>query len=73
MLFIERKCDTLKTPKQTSMAYPDYITDATKIPVLNLLGYNTARTGGNRAYNPVYDGPFYIPSYYTFQVIFEIW
>jgi hypothetical protein len=47
----------------TSMAYPGYITDATKIPVLNLLGCNTARVGGNRAYNPVYDGTFYIPSF----------
>ena len=63
MLFIERTCDTLKIPKPTSMAYPDYVTDATKIPVLHQLGYHTARVGGNRAYNPVYDNPFYIPSF----------
>jgi len=63
MLYIERKCDTLKIPKPTSMAYPGFITDATKIPVISLLGYNTARVGGNRAYNPVYDGSYYIPSF----------
>src|SRR5580765_3759232 len=63
MLYIERKCDTLKIPKPTSMAYPGFITDATKIPVLSLLGYNSARVAGNRAYNPVYDGSFYIPSF----------
>ena len=63
MLYIERKCDTLKIPKPTSMAYPGFITDATKIPVLSLLGYSTARVGGNRAYNPVYDGSYYIPSF----------
>jgi peptidoglycan/xylan/chitin deacetylase (PgdA/CDA1 family) len=61
--YIERKCDTLKIPKPTSMAYPGYATDPTKIPVLSLLGYNTARVGGNRAYNPTYDGPFYVPSF----------
>ena len=61
--YIERKCDTLKIPKPTNMAYPDYVTDATKIPVISLLGYNTARVGGNHAYNPVYDGAFYIPSF----------
>jgi peptidoglycan/xylan/chitin deacetylase (PgdA/CDA1 family) len=63
MLYIERKCDTLKIPKPTSMAYPGFVTDATKIPVLNRLGYSTARVGGNRAYNPVYDGSYYIPSF----------
>jgi peptidoglycan/xylan/chitin deacetylase (PgdA/CDA1 family) len=63
MLYIERTCDSLKIPKPTSMAYPDYITDATKIPVINRLGYSTARVGGNRAYNPVYDGDYYIPSF----------
>jgi peptidoglycan/xylan/chitin deacetylase (PgdA/CDA1 family) len=63
MLYIEHKCDSLKIPKPTSMAYPDYITDATKIPVINRLGYNTARVGDNRAYNPVYDGDYYIPSF----------
>jgi peptidoglycan/xylan/chitin deacetylase (PgdA/CDA1 family) len=63
ILFIERKCDTLKIPKPTSMAYPGFVTDATKIPVLHQLGYTTARVGGNRAYNPVYDNPYYIPSF----------
>jgi peptidoglycan/xylan/chitin deacetylase (PgdA/CDA1 family) len=63
MLYIERKCDTLKIPKPTSIAYPGFISDATKIPVLNLLGYNTARLGGNRAYHPVNDGSYYIPSF----------
>ena len=63
LLYIERKCDSLKIPKPTSLAYPDYITDATKIPVINRLGYSTARVGGNRAYNPVYDGDYYIPSF----------
>jgi peptidoglycan/xylan/chitin deacetylase (PgdA/CDA1 family) len=61
--YIERKCDTLKIPKPTSMAYPGYITDATKIPVLKLLGYSTARVAGNRVFNPTYDNPYYFPSY----------
>jgi peptidoglycan/xylan/chitin deacetylase (PgdA/CDA1 family) len=63
LLFIERKCDTMKIPKPTSMAYPGYVADATKIPVINKLGYTTARVAGNRAYDPVYDGPYYIPSF----------
>jgi len=61
--YIERQCDTLKIPKPTSMAYPGFVADATKIPVLSLLGYSTGRVGGNRAYHPVYDGPYYVPSY----------
>jgi peptidoglycan/xylan/chitin deacetylase (PgdA/CDA1 family) len=63
LLYIERKCDTLKIPKPTSMAYPGYITDASKNPVLNRLGYTTARIAGNRPYNPVYDNPLYLPSF----------
>jgi peptidoglycan/xylan/chitin deacetylase (PgdA/CDA1 family) len=63
LLFIEHKCDSFKIPKPTSMAYPDYRTDATKIPVISLLGYTTARVGGSRAYDPVYDSPWYIPSF----------
>jgi peptidoglycan/xylan/chitin deacetylase (PgdA/CDA1 family) len=61
--YIERKCDTLKIPTPTSFAYPGYITDATKIPVLKLLGYSTARVAGNRVFNPTYDNPYYFPSY----------
>jgi peptidoglycan/xylan/chitin deacetylase (PgdA/CDA1 family) len=63
LLYIEHKCDSLKIPKPTSMAYPDYRADAAKIPVINRLGYSTARVGGNKAYNPVYDGAYYIPSF----------
>ena len=63
MLYIERKCDTLHIPKPTSMSYPNFITDAGKIPVISMLGYNSARVGGNRAYDPVNDGSFYIPSF----------
>jgi peptidoglycan/xylan/chitin deacetylase (PgdA/CDA1 family) len=61
--YIERKCDSMKIPKPTSFAYPGYATDAAKNPVLNRLGYSTARVGGNRTYNPVYDNPYYIPSF----------
>ena len=61
--YIERQCDTLKIPRPTSMAYPGNVSDATKIPVLSLAGYTTARVGGNRAYHPVYDNPFYVPSF----------
>ena len=63
LIYTERKWDTLKIPKPTGMAYPGYVTDATKIPVLNLTGYTTARVGGNRAYHPAYDGSWYIPGF----------
>ena len=61
--YIERKCDSMKIPRPSSMAYPGYVSDATKNPVLHQLGYRTARLAGNRAYNPVYDNPYYIPSF----------
>lgn len=63
LLFIEHRCDSFKIPRPTSMAYPNYVADGSKIPVLNRLGYGTARMAGFRAYHPVDDGPLYIPSF----------
>lgn len=65
LTYIERKCDSLHIPKPVSFAYPGYDTDEKANSTLQQAGFQLARTGGNRAYNPLTDHPFYIPSFST--------
>ena len=60
---IEQKCDSLGIPKPTSFAYPAYREDPASIPTLIRHGYRTARTGGDRPWQPSTDDPLHVPSY----------
>jgi peptidoglycan/xylan/chitin deacetylase (PgdA/CDA1 family) len=62
--YIEDKCKELniRTPL-VSFAYPGYTTDPAAIPLLEKRGYQFARTGGDRTYDPEKDNPFLIPSF----------
>jgi len=61
--YIEQKCDSMGISKPTTFAYPGY---SLSLPVLKLLqekGYQFARAGGSRAYNPLNDHPLLAPSW----------
>jgi len=61
--YIERKCDSMGISKPTTFAYPGY---SLSLPVLKLLqekGYQFARAGGSRAYDPLNDHPLLVPSW----------
>ena len=61
--YIERKCDSMKIACPVTFAYPGY---SLSTPVMNILqekGYQFARAGGSRAYDPMTDHPLLIPSW----------
>jgi peptidoglycan/xylan/chitin deacetylase (PgdA/CDA1 family) len=61
--YIERKCDSMKIAHPVTFAYPGY---SFSVPVINILkgrGYQFARAGGSRAYDPSIDHPLLIPSW----------
>jgi peptidoglycan/xylan/chitin deacetylase (PgdA/CDA1 family) len=61
--YIEDKCKALNTAKPVTFAYPNYEVDQNAFSVLKNAGYAFARAGGNRAYSPLTDHPYLIPSY----------
>jgi len=63
--YIEDKCDTLGIPLPSSFAYPAYDISETCFEVLEEKGYDFARAGGKRAYDPEKDHPYLIPSWAT--------
>lgn len=63
--YIEDKCAHLHILKPVSFAYPGYDTNPKTIPVLKARGYQFARQGLNRPYNPITDHPYLIPGYTT--------
>ncbi|BAV08865.1 Peptidoglycan/xylan/chitin deacetylase, PgdA/CDA1 family [Filimonas lacunae] len=63
--YIEHKCDSLSIAHPVTFAYPGYDTDVKAINTLQKAGYQLARIGGNRTYNPKADHPYYIPSFST--------
>ena len=65
LTYIEQKCDSLQIPKPVTFAYPGYDTRASANSTLQSLGYQLARIGGTRVYDPNTDHPFYIPSFST--------
>ena len=63
--YIERKCDSLGIPKPHNFAYPGYGLNAKVLDFLEEKEYHFARAGGGRAYDPLSDHPYLIPSWAT--------
>ena len=61
--YIENKCDSLKIKKPTSFAYPGYDVNSKAFLTLKKMGYTIARAGGSRAYDPLSDYPYLVPSW----------
>lgn len=63
--YIEEKAASYGIPKPISFAYPGYDTDPSALKTLEEQGYAYARAGGSRAYDPMKDHPYLIPSFST--------
>ena len=63
--YIEEKCETLGIKAPLGFAYPGYSMSETVLEVLAKKNYLFARAGGSRAYNPLEDHPYLIPSWAT--------
>lgn len=63
--YIEYKCQELGLDKPVSFAYPAYDTDPGAIQTLEEQGYQFARVGGSKAYDPNVNHPYLIPSFST--------
>lgn len=61
--YIEDKCDSLGIEKPLNFAYPGYDLNRQALEVLEEQGYNFARAGGSRAYDPLKDHPLLVPSW----------
>ncbi|MFA5328698.1 MAG: polysaccharide deacetylase family protein [Prolixibacteraceae bacterium] len=61
--YIERKCDSMNIARPETFAYPGYSLSLQVINVLQEKGYQFARAGGGRAYDPLTDHPLLIPSW----------
>jgi len=61
--YIERKCDSMKIARPTTFAYPGYSLSLPGLKVLQEKGYQFARAGGSRVYDPSIDHPLLIPSW----------
>jgi|GEM_PF-201202 len=61
--YVEKKCKELGIPKPVSFCYPGYGTDSAFLPTLKKHGYTTARTGGDKPWEPKKDHPYYVPAY----------
>ena len=61
--YIENKCDSMGIGKPLSFAYPGYDLSAQVMETLKGKGYQFARAGGSRAYDPLMDYPLLIPSW----------
>lgn len=65
LAYIENKCDSLQIGKLVTFAYPGYDLAPQSLKTLQQRGYMFARAGGSRAYNPLTDHPYLIPSWAT--------
>ena len=63
--YIEGKCDSLGIAKPTNFAYPGYGLNPQSLEFLKAKEYVFARAGGSRAYDPLTDHPFLVPSWAT--------
>ena len=63
--YVEEKLRSLGAPYPVSFAYPAYVCTPEAIATLRERGYTFARTGGDRAYDPVRDDPMLVPSWTT--------
>ncbi|PZX52052.1 polysaccharide deacetylase family protein [Algoriphagus chordae] len=65
LAYIEDKCDSLGIAKPSNFAYPGYGLNAQALTYLQEKDYVFARAGGSRAYDPLSDHPYLIPSWAT--------
>lgn len=65
LTYIEEKCDSLGIPSPTNFAYPGYGLNAQAVEFLKEKEYDFARAGGSRAYDPLSDHPYLLPSWAT--------
>jgi peptidoglycan/xylan/chitin deacetylase (PgdA/CDA1 family) len=63
--YIEQKCDSLGLDIPVTFAYPGYSLNEQAFYVLEGKGYCFARAGGSRAYDPLKDHPYLLPSWAT--------
>ncbi len=63
--YVERKFDSLHMQRTLSFAYPGYDTHPMATETLQEKHYKFARTGGDRAYDPLTDHPYLIPGFTT--------
>ena len=61
--YIEDKCVSLDIAKPSTFAYPGYSLSDSAINTLQEKGYQFARAGGSRAYDPRTDHPLLVPSW----------
>jgi peptidoglycan/xylan/chitin deacetylase (PgdA/CDA1 family) len=61
--YIERKCDSMKITQPTTFAYPGYSLSPAVLKILEQKGYEFARAGGSRVYEPLIDHPLLVPSW----------
>ena len=61
--FIEQRCQHYGIPKPTTFCYPGCDVTAEALPVLRKNGYQFARIGSNRPYDPILAPPLLIPSF----------
>ncbi|WP_460607489.1 polysaccharide deacetylase family protein [Hymenobacter terrigena] len=60
---IEARCRAWRIPRPVTFAYPGYDTAPTATALLPERGYQFARAGGGRAYDPTQDNPMLLPSF----------
>lgn len=60
---LEARCRTHGIRRPVTFAYPGYDTHPNAFAVLAERGYQFARVGGNRAYDPTKDHPYLVPSF----------
>lgn len=65
LIYIEAKCDSLGIAKPGNFAYPGYGLNAQALEFLEEKDYTFARAGGSRAYDPLNDHPYLVPSWAT--------
>ena len=63
--YIEQKCDSLGVGIPNTFAYPGYSLNEQAFDVLSGKRYTFARAGGSRAYDPLKDHPYLLPSWAT--------
>ena len=61
--YIEAKCDSLHIARPSTFAYPGYDLSLASMAILQEKGYQFARVGGSRAYDPLTDYPLLVPSW----------
>lgn len=63
LVYIENKCDSMRIKKPVTFAYPGYSLSQEVMDVLVEKGYEFARAGGSRVYDPEHDYPLLVPSW----------